>query len=431
MNSEQKYQILDELATLQNRMTQLKQQLAEEDVSVEPTKSGLPKLGWETVMDSFPQLICWLDAKQRIVRANRTVETWDLAQLAEVKGKDLPELLHGENREAYYNLKFQLDKDWPKLLKGQQLEYHVKTTDRDLHLAIYPIQSESVYRHELTRFITVIEDVTQQKYQEANLQQTMEELIHLNATKDKFFSIVAHDLKGSFQPFLNFTDLLVALPENVDPTRIRRMGQSVNYLARNIYNLLDNLLQWSRFQMGRITFDPNLVNLNEVIERTIELLSNKATEKKITLQHTLQEPFMAYADENMLDAVIRNLVSNAMKFTEAEGQVSISAERKPLANINITKEKYPLASHISTATAYIEVAVTDTGVGMSAEDQQKLFKIAEYHSTVGTADEQGTGLGLILCQEMVIRNGGIIWIESELGVGTTVRFTLPADNNAS
>jgi len=236
------------------------------------------------------------------------------------------------------------------------------------------------------------------------VQTANDELSKLNADKDKFFSIVAHDLKGPFLPLLGNLELLTDMAESFTPDQIKSMSSSSYRAAKQVFGLLENLLQWARMQMGRMEYKPQQFNLNELVVKTIELLADSATSKGINLYSKIDPDCIIYADERMIDTVIRNLTNNALKFTPESGEVKISA------NLNGNQ---------------VEVSVTDSGVGISQKNIDKLFKIETAHSTKGTDNESGTGLGLIMCQEMVEQNSGKIWIESELGQGTTVRFTVP------
>ncbi len=230
------------------------------------------------------------------------------------------------------------------------------------------------------------------------------ELAKLNADKDKFFSIVAHDLRGPFGPVLGFAKMLADSIESFSPADLAEMSGGIYTSAQNVYNLLENLLDWSRLQLGRMEYQPHHIGLGYLANQSTALLREVAENKQINLENQIADDLFAYADENMIQTVIRNLISNALKFTPLGGSVTVSAR------LNGDK---------------VEVAVTDTGVGMSPQVMAKLFKLGEHHTTTGTAHEKGTGLGLLICQEMVQKNGGQIWVESEVGVGTAFKFTLP------
>lgn len=244
------------------------------------------------------------------------------------------------------------------------------------------------------------------------LEKQSRELAKLNADKDKFFSIVAHDLKNPFQPLLGYSELLFLAPEMLSPGKIQQIGTLIHDSAKNIYDLLENLLQWARMQMGRMVYQPVVLNFAEIVAQNIKLLGENALKKQIRLHSSVSDQLFVYADKNMLNTVIRNLVSNALKFTSLEGQVTISA--KPVRGLR----------HGEGVTEWLEISVADTGVGIHPEDLERLFQIDSHITTQGTASEQGTGLGLIICKEMVEMNGGKIWIESQLGEGTAVKFTV-------
>ncbi len=242
----------------------------------------------------------------------------------------------------------------------------------------------------------------QQRAEEA-LQVANTELLKMNADKDKFFSIVAHDLRGPFQPLLGLSKFMVESAQDLSPADVEEMSGSIYRSAKNVYNLLENLLEWSRLQRGRIEYQPTKLNLWQLAEQNVDLLAVNAENKGVVLKNEIPTDIFVYADANMLDTVIRNLISNALKFTPKDERVTLGAELRD----NL-----------------VEVWVMDTGIGISQENVNKLFKIEVHHTTRGTKNEQGSGLGLIICKEMVEKNGGRIWIESELGKGTTVKFTV-------
>lgn len=235
----------------------------------------------------------------------------------------------------------------------------------------------------------------------------------LNSDKDKFFSIISHDLRGPFNTLLGYSQFMAERIDLLTKEDTQKMSRDVYGVAKATFNLLENLLTWSQLQRGRIEYKPDLIELSDLAQATTSLLKKTARDKQIQLEQRIEEGLDIYADKSMIDTVIRNLTSNALKFTPTGGQVTLSARRN---GFSPGKE----------GTQWIEVSVKDTGVGISQEDINKLFKIAIHHTTQGTAQERGTGLGLILCQEMVEKNGGRIWVESEPGQGTVVKFTVPA-----
>lgn len=234
------------------------------------------------------------------------------------------------------------------------------------------------------------------------------ELTILNANKDKLFSIVAHDLRNPFTPLLNnLQKLSKTLPTLTTPQIKSRLNQT-HLEVKNVYNLLESLLHWASLQMERVNYAPEPIPLKRTVQETIQLLLENAQLKQITLQNNLPEGVWVYADQNVLKTVLRNLTSNALKFTSVGGSITLSAQ-------------------VHTSEAKVVVSVTDTGVGIDKTRLKRLFRIETQHSTLGTHQEKGTGLGLIICREMVERIGGQIWVESEVGQGTTFRFSAPLD----
>jgi len=238
----------------------------------------------------------------------------------------------------------------------------------------------------------------------ARLYRTLEQQ---NASKDRFFSIIAHDLKSPFNPLLGLSQLLTQFPDETPMSEVRDFGARIYSSARSAYGLLENLLQWSRLQLGRLDHHPTLLDVGELAADNVLLLNEAAAIKNIHLLNHIPAGQQAYADANMLNTVLRNLLSNALKFTPAGGQVKVTAQPA------------------EAGAAWLEIHVQDTGVGIAPEDLPRLFKLGDTYTTRGTAQEQGTGLGLIMCQEMVVKNGGQIWVESQTGQGTTITFTVP------
>ena len=239
---------------------------------------------------------------------------------------------------------------------------------------------------------------------EIKVQDRTAELRALNATKDKFFSIIAHDLKNPFNALLGFSTLLLDDYENfTDADRIDLI-QTMSDASNNAYKLLQNLLEWSRSQTGSIQWEPDAISLHEIVTTTIDLLSNGASVKEISINAIILPNIIVWADANMATTVIRNLISNALKYTPKGGEIRVYSKK--------TEKE-------------IEITIEDNGVGINETDKDKLFRIDVNHSTSGTNNEQGTGLGLILCKEFVEKNGGKIWVESTEGKGSKFKFTLP------
>ncbi len=226
----------------------------------------------------------------------------------------------------------------------------------------------------------------------------------LNSDKDKFFSIISHDLRSPFNGIMGIVSLLKNEIENLTKNEIEEAVTLLDNSVNGVYNLLNGLLEWSRVQTGRIEFEPEVIELAEKCNCVTALMKTNASAKNISIINTIGADIRVLADKNMLNTILRNLVSNAIKFSRGNGIIKYSA---------IVEE--------TTTT----VTVADSGIGMSEEDKEKLFRIDIHHTTVGTQNESGTGVGLILCKELVEKNGGKIWVESEVRKGSQFSFTLP------
>jgi len=237
------------------------------------------------------------------------------------------------------------------------------------------------------------------------LSESEQHLRILNQTKDKFFSIIAHDIRNPLAGLLGLSDHLLKASDELDKTELKEVYTLIHESARNLYDLLDNLLQWARSQTGTIAFRPESFDLSQVVGKTLKLLSIQAAEKHIRLTSAVPTETYITGDANMVTVIVRNLLSNACKFTPEGGMVYIESH---------------VYDHMT------EITVKDSGVGMNQEKVKKLFKIDEHVSTPGTKNEKGSGLGLILCKEFIEKNGGTIRVESEEGKGSMFIFTLPS-----
>lgn len=237
------------------------------------------------------------------------------------------------------------------------------------------------------------------------VQQQNTALQELNATKDKFFSIISHDLKGPLNSLTSFSRLLINHSESLSKEEIQMLAKDLDKSLKNLFALLENLLEWSRSQTGNIEFKPEVFSITDTLVLNRDLLTAQAQNKGITLIVEPREEILINAHKNSIETVVRNLISNSIKFTPSGGTITVDAKRM---------------------NGQVLVSVVDTGVGMGPEILGKLFRIDTKHSTRGTADEKGTGLGLILCKDFVEKNGGEIGVTSELGKGSRFYFTIPA-----
>jgi PAS domain S-box-containing protein len=254
------------------------------------------------------------------------------------------------------------------------------------------------------RVVGILIDNSERKNYEKQLLIYTEELKNLNISKDKFFSIISHDLRGPLQGLLGISEILSDDTGDLTRKQIAVLANELNKTVKNQFNLLTNLLEWSRIQTGAIKYAPVQIALSVLTEQIMLLFDENAKQKSIKLENTIEPNKIVKADNYMLNSVIRNLLSNAIKFTPSNGKIIISSH---------TEKDFEI------------VTVSDTGVGMSEKELNKLFAIENKLSNPGTANEKGTGLGLILCKEFVETNGGKIWVESKINQGSEFHFTVP------
>lgn len=233
---------------------------------------------------------------------------------------------------------------------------------------------------------------------------TSQELELSNATKDKFFSIIAHDLSNPFNSVIGFSDLMLEQVQAKNYDSVEKYAGIVNNSTHQVLSLLANLMEWSRSQTGRMKFDPEKLDVTDLINDVTKLMDASVIQKSMTITTNIPPRTFVYADKAMLSTVMRNLISNAIKFSNIGGTIRISVEQKPKEFL---------------------FSVSDEGIGMKQKTIQKLFRIDESFSTVGTQNERGSGLGLILCKEFINYHQGTIWIESKVGNGTTISFLIP------
>lgn len=235
------------------------------------------------------------------------------------------------------------------------------------------------------------------------LEKQKNELSELNAMKDKFFSIISHDLKNPFQSLLGLAGMLAHEYEELEEDERITFVNEIHNSSKRAFSLLENLLQWSRAQRGKLNIQKESILLRELVDDNFALTRGLAKDKNISLETNVSDDVVIYADMNTISTVLRNLITNAIKFTPPEGTVSVLSE---------------------ASDEFITVTVKDTGVGISPENVKKLFRIDIHHSTQGTNKEKGTGLGLLICKEFIEKNGGTIRVESEEGKGSSFIFTI-------
>lgn len=328
--------------------------------------------------------------------------------------------VHGYSKEEAQNLKpidlvapeyrQQVLENAAKRMQGKHVpsNYEIKTISKSGEIKYLDFSSTVMNFDNHKAFLTTAIDITKRKQTEEALRESEEKLLQLNAQKDKFFSIISHDLRNPFSAIIGFSELLADQIKENDYESIDMYAKLIEQSSKQALNLLMNLLEWSRAQTGRIEFNPEKLNLEDVIEENQMHFSAIAEQKAITIKKVIPYDLTVFADRPMLSTVLRNLISNAIKFSGNKGKIKISAKK---------------------SCEEIIVSVSDNGVGIVPERLEKLFRLDESESTQGTNNEKGTGLGLILCKEFVEKHGGKIWAQSKPGKGTTFYFTLFCNYN--
>lgn len=318
----------------------------------------------------------------------------------EIVGKNFASILTEENK-INFKTNYQ---NFIKKSKIADVQFDLLTKSGSKLYVNYNGSIEYDENGQFYRTHCVFNDITIQREAEQTLIDSEQKFRELNATKDKFFSIIAHDLKNPFNDLMGFTQLLALNIEKYDTSKIIQFANIIHQSSKLAHNLLENLLDWSRSQTGVLKFNPEKIIINRLIEENIELLESTAQNKNIKIYYELDKDIFAFADKNMLNTILRNLISNAIKYTKLGGHINISS----------------YCDH-----KICEISISDSGIGINEQNIGKIFKIDESFSTPGTERERGTGLGLILCKEFVEKNKGEIWVKSEPDKGSTFTFTLP------
>ena len=255
-----------------------------------------------------------------------------------------------------------------------------------------------------------VRNITERKKTEDQLRESQEHLRRLNATKDKFFSIIAHDLKSPFNSIIGFSNLLLDRVKDTNEPEIFKYASLIRESSIQSMDLLTNLLKWSQSQTGSINFDPGYLNLHTMAEKIISFFIPVANQKKIAIRHEIPENYSLYADYELIHTILRNLISNSIKFTHPQGEVVLEV-----------KKEYDTS----------KISVSDNGVGIENTVLQRLFRIDKHFSTHGTRNEKGSGLGLLLCKDFVEMHKGKIQCKSKPGKGSIFFFTIPHSLSSS
>jgi PAS domain S-box-containing protein len=355
-----------------------------------------------TLMDNLPDHIYFKDLESRFIRTNKSNARFlGLNDPDQAIGKIDFDFFTAEHAQQAFDDEQTIIRTG-KILNIEEKETHHDRPDTWVSTIKLPLRDKT---GNIIGTFGISRDITEHKLAEEEIKLKNEMLLATNAEKDKFFSILAHDLKGPMSAFVAATQILTEDIQNMTLEEIRNIMISMKTDATNIYKLLENLLEWSRLKRGVLEFNRVKLNLRSLINSSIDSVDASAINKKIGIEVSVSENLEAMADKHMLETVVRNFISNAVKFTPAGGQIHISAS--------------------ASQNNSVEIKIRDTGIGMNLELLSKLFILNEKTSRNGTAGEPSTGLGLMLCKEFVEKHGGNIRVESEEGKGSTFSFTIP------
>jgi signal transduction histidine kinase len=290
-------------------------------------------------------------------------------------------------------------KDLPRNNKSYAAQYWI--------LTYFIYLSRQKEKKAKEKVLVLNEAINQQKEEISLMNNSLtsqaEKLAESNHTKDKLFAILGHDLRSPISSLEGALSLMNT--GGFTPDELQTLIPNLHKNVKNMQNTLDNLLQWAISQMQGMNVNPTYILLDDIIDEQIKLFAGVAKAKQITITTEISSPLNAWADANHIRLILRNLINNALKFTPQGGSIKVQGHFQK---------------------AQIVVDVIDTGIGMNEEQLAKLFKANQHFSTSGTSGEKGTGLGLLLCQEVVTKNGGAIWVSSKQGQGSTFSFSLPA-----
>ncbi len=354
------------------------------------------------LMTNIPDAIYFKDKKSRFLKvSNAKAHKHGFSNPDDIIGKTDFDLFGDEHARQAFETEQQILQSGESIISLEEMEQLKDNSNHWVSSTKMPLLDKN---GNIIGTFGISRDITKRKLAELEIQKMNNELKELNATKDRFFSIIAHDLKSPFTALLGISELLTDPETDLQDSESREMIIQLRDLLNKEYDLLQNLLDWSCLQLGRMDFHPTGLNLFRISLGVMTLLSNNAKNKNITIINSIDPNIFVSADINMLKSIFQNLLSNSIKFTRNCGTISLSA----IAD-----------SH------QVEIHVKDNGVGISAEALKKLQSLDENFTTPGTNGEKGTGLGVLLCKEMIEKHGGSLKIESAPNQGTEITFTVP------
>jgi len=349
------------------------------------------------ILNGIKSNIAFVDKDLKIIWANKTA--------ADSVNKTSEEMI-GQTCHHFWANPAEPCKDCPSLkaVETKKSEEIIMNTPDG---RVWEEKGEPIFDAEgnLIGVVEIATDVTERKKAEEALRESEENLRKINAEKDKFFSIIAHDLRSPFNGFLGLTEIMAEGLHGMTLDEIQNIAVSMKKSAENLYSLLGNLLEWSLMQRGLTAFEPQLFLLSRKISESMALVTEAADKKEIAISYDIPDDLSVFADANMFEGIIRNLASNAVKFTNKGGVVNIAAKTMP--------------------DKTVEISVKDTGIGMDKKMTDNLFRLDIDTSRKGTKDELSSGLGLFICKDFIEKHGGKLWVESEEGKGSVFTFTIP------
>ena len=347
---------------------------------------------YNSILNNIGDPVFVKDDQSRLLMVNDAFcEIFNL-QRDQIIGKTLSEDVSPEERESFLKIDNQVLENGLENINEETL------TVRGGETRIISTKKTRFIDYDNKKYLVgVIHDITERK----KIENSLKELI---GTKDKLFSIIAHDLRSPFNSIIGFSELLIENSNDILLEDSEQYIKIINSAAKNTLILLDNLLNWAKSQTGQLSFKPEKILFSEVVQEIIALSKSIAKSKNITLEYAGTDNLEIFVDVNMLNTVLRNLISNAIKFTNVGGHIKVSAALKQ---------------------DQVEITISDNGIGINKEKCTELFSISSSTTTLGTADENGSGLGLVLCKEFIKKNNGDIWVESEENKGSNFIFTLP------
>jgi PAS domain S-box-containing protein len=356
---------------------------------------------YHNLMDSSQNMFWLCDLDGTVTYINQAWESVVGYTIEEMIGKNFTSFQNSENAEKtitkFYNL-----------LNGEcSKDYETDLIDKNGNVIHLILKAQVVVGDKgvILGACGTAEDKSAPKKVVAKLEVENERLLNVIGNKDRLFSIVAHDLKSPFQVLVGLTELMVEDINNFSQTDLSDLIKEMNNYSKNLLNLLRNLLDWVYLQQNKISYNPVKIDLFEILSQNVDIISKRIEQKRIEILYGIKQNQTVFADEAMLNSIIRNLLSNALKFSNPDGKVTINA---------IEKENNE-----------VEISFRDDGIGMPESLSDKLFKNEEIVGRLGLDGEENTGLGLILCKEFVEKHGGKIWVESRENIGSTFFFTLP------